>query len=63
MEAETGGMWPQAKGLRQPPGAARGTDRTLPQSLWREQAWPTLDLVPVVPDCGRVHFCRVKLPA
>lgn len=33
-EAETGGMWPQAKEHLGPPGAG-GAGRTLPQSLQR----------------------------
>ena len=35
-KAETGVMWPQAKGGWQPPGTERGKDRILPQNLQRE---------------------------
>ena len=36
-KAETGVMWPQAKGGWQPPGAGRGKDRILPQKFQRER--------------------------
>ena len=35
-KAETGVMWPQAKGGWQPPGAGRGKDVILPWNLQRE---------------------------
>ena len=42
MEAETGVMWPQAKGSWKPPAAGRDKEQIYSWSPWREQSSETL---------------------